>query len=52
MDNYICMIESLQCSPETIITVLISYTSMKNGFGVNFKKLTPQKQRGRREIPE
>ena len=34
MDNYICTVESLQCSPETIITVLIGYTSTQNGFGV------------------
>ena len=38
MDNYICMVESLQCSCETIITVLISYTSIQNGFGVKKKK--------------
>ena len=37
MDNYICMVESLQCSPKTITTVLISYTSTQNGFGVKKK---------------
>ena len=30
MNTYICMAESLHCSPETVITLLISYTPIKN----------------------
>ena len=30
MDTCICMIESLHCSPETITTLLISYTPKQN----------------------
>ena len=30
MDTYICMAESLHCSPETITTLLIDYTSIQN----------------------
>ena len=30
MDTYICMAESLRCAPETIKTLLISYTSIQN----------------------
>ena len=30
MDTYICMTESLHCSPKTITTLLISYTPIKN----------------------
>ena len=29
MDTCVCMTESLHCSPETITTLLISYTSIK-----------------------
>ena len=30
MDTCICMAKSLRCSPETLITLLISYTPMQN----------------------
>jgi len=30
MDTYICMPESLRCSPETITTLLIGYTPIQN----------------------
>jgi len=33
----VCRAESLHCSPETITTLLISYTPIQNAFGV--KKL-------------
>ena len=32
MDACICMAESLRCSPETITTLLISYTPIQNVF--------------------
>ena len=34
----VCMAESLHCSPETIITLLIGYTSIQNVFVVKKKK--------------
>jgi len=34
MDTRICVAESLCCSPETTTTLLISYTSLQNVFGV------------------
>ena len=40
MDTYICMAESLHCSPETIMTLLIRYTSIQN------KKLKIKKKKG------
>ena len=30
MDTHVCMAESLHCSPETITTLLISYTPIQN----------------------
>ena len=30
MDTYICMAESLRCSPESITTLLIAYTPIQN----------------------
>ena len=30
MDTYMCIAESLCCSPETITTLLIGYTSIQN----------------------
>ena len=30
MDTCICMVESLHCSPETITTLLITYTPKQN----------------------
>ena len=33
-----CMAESLHCSLETIITLLIDYTPIQNVFGVKKKK--------------
>ena len=44
MDTCICMAESLPCPPETITTVLISYTSMQNAFGVKNKVLKNSKK--------
>ena len=38
MDTCICMAESPPCSPETITTLLISYTPIQNVFGVKKKK--------------
>ena len=38
MDACKCMAEYLHCSPETITTLLISYSSIQNGFGVNKMK--------------
>ena len=34
MDTYICMTESLHCSPETITRLLTDYTPIENVFGV------------------
>ena len=34
MDACICVAESLHCSPETILTLLIGYVSIQNVFGV------------------
>ena len=44
MDTCICMAESLPYPPETITTVLISYTSMQNAFGVKNKVLKNSKK--------
>ena len=38
MDTCICMAESLHCLPETITTLLISYTPIQNALGVKKKK--------------
>ena len=43
MDPWICMAKSLPCSPETIRTLLISYTPIQNGFGVKNKRIIPLK---------
>ena len=40
MDAYICMAESLCCSPETTSTFLICYTPVRNVFGVKKLKLS------------
>ena len=37
MDACVCMAESLHCSPETIITLLIGYASIQDAFGVKNK---------------
>ena len=37
MNTRICMAESPPCSPETITTLLISYTPIQNVFGVKKK---------------
>ena len=34
MDPGVCMAESLHCSPETVTTLVISYTLIQNVFGV------------------
>ena len=34
MDPGVCMAESLHCSPETVTTLVISYTPIQNVFGV------------------
>jgi len=42
MDTWVCMAECLYCSFETITTLLIDYTPIKNDFGVEkikFKKV-------------
>ena len=39
MDTCTCMAESLHCPPETITTVLISYTPMQNAFRAKNKIL-------------
>ena len=41
MDTCVCMAESLHCSPETITTLLISYTAIRNGLAL--KKLSLKK---------
>ena len=38
MGTYVCMAESLCCSPETTTTLLIGYTPMQNVFGVKNNK--------------
>ena len=38
MDTCTGMAESLHCPPETITTVLISYTQMQNAFGAKNSK--------------
>ena len=40
MDTFICVTESLCCSPETTTTLLIGYTPIQNVFGVIKKKLS------------
>ena len=40
MDTYICMTESLHCSPEAITRLLTDYTPIQNVFGVLKKKNT------------
>ena len=42
MDTCICMAESLFCSPETITTLLIGYTTIQNKV---FKKLKKKKKK-------
>ena len=39
MDACVCLAESFHCSPETITTLLISYSPVQNGFGVKNKTL-------------
>ena len=39
MDTCLCMVESLCCSPETIITLLIDYMPRQNVFGVKKSKI-------------
>ena len=46
MDTCICMAESLHCSPETITTLLIGYTSIQNVFGVKKIKLKKKRRCG------
>ena len=38
MDTYICMAESLHCSPEIMTTLLIGYIPIQNVFGVKKNK--------------
>ena len=44
MDTCTCMVESLRCSPETITTLLISYTEIQN------KKLKKKKKGWERDL--
>ena len=49
MDTYMCMTECLHCSPETITTLLISYTPIQNVSSVkkirNYKKAVLESSR-------
>ena len=45
MDACKCLAESLHCSPETITTLLISYSPIQNVFGVNKMKFKKKKKK-------
>ena len=49
MDTCACLAESLHCSPETITTLIIGCTAIRNGFG--FKKIKLKKMRSGERIP-
>ena len=50
MDTYICMAESLHCSPEIMTTLLIGYTPIQNVFGVK-KKIRFKKRERKKNNP-